>query len=113
MNNYSNAFTEVYTILSYLDEEEYNKIPTEVLEVVFQNRNTKYYYELNEDLDLRSQAMLPETKAILFNLFRDYLSTPKQKEKIIRIQKEERRQNELKKQQVYDTNIFLKKRGVH
>ena len=35
--------------------------------------------------------MLPETKDILFNIFRDYLAMPEQKEKNIRIQKEERR----------------------
>ena len=50
--------------------------------------------------------MLPETKAILFNLFRDYLATPEQKEKIIRMQNEERQKNELKKQKRYNADIF-------
>jgi hypothetical protein len=53
--------------------------------------------------------MLPETKAILFNLFRDYLSTPEQKEKIIKMQNEERQKNELKKQQKYNTEVFTNK----
>ena len=56
---------------------------------------------MNADLDLKEQRMLPETKALLFNLFRDYLSLPEQKEKIIRMQKEERIKNEEKKKIKY------------
>ena len=54
--------------------------------------------------------MLPETKAILFNLFRDYLAKPEQKEKIIRMQNEERQKNELKKQQQYNVDVFANKK---
>lgn len=111
MNNYKKAFTEVYTILSYLDEEEYNKIPHEVLETIDANRDKEYEYTLNEDIKLRYQPMLQETKAILFNLFRDYLCTEKQKQKIIRIQREERQKNELKKMQRYDIDIFKNKKN--
>ena len=100
MSNYSNAYTEVYTILNCLDEEELSKIPEETLSAIEENRNNEYYYELDEELELREQPMLAETKAILFNLFRDYLSTPEQKEKIIKMQKEERLKNEEKKKVV-------------
>ncbi len=54
--------------------------------------------------------MLPETKAILFNLFRNYPSTQEQKAKIIRMQNEERQKNELKKQEQYNVDIFANKR---
>lgn len=110
MNNYNNAFTEVYTILDYLDEEELKKIPSEVLEVIASNRNLEYEYQIDEDVELKECQMLPETKAILFNLFRDYLSTPEQKEKIIRVQAEERKRNELKKQEKYNTDVFANRR---
>ena len=106
MSNRKNAYTEVYTILQDLNEEEYNKIPPEVIESIVANRNKEYYYELDDDLELKNQPMLPETKAILFNLFRDYLATPEQKEKIIKMQNEARQKNELKKSQKYNTNVF-------
>ena len=106
MNNRKNAYTEVYTILQELNEEEYNKIPLEVVEAIKLNRNEEYDYKLDDELELKEQPMLPETKAILFNLFRDYLATPEQKIKIIRMQNEERQKNELKKQQKYSTEIF-------
>lgn len=106
MNNRMNAYTEVYTILQDLSQEDYNKIPPEVIEAIKQNRNLNYNYELDEDLELKEQPMLPQTKAILFNLFRDYLSTPEQKEKIIKMQNEERQKNELKKKQQYNIDVF-------
>jgi len=110
MNEYSNAYTEVYTILNYLEEEELNKIPEEIIETLREKQNKDYNYELNEDLDLKEQKMLPETKAILFNLFRDYLATPVQKEKIIKMQQQDRIKTENEKKQSYNkTDIFEKK----
>ena len=111
MNNRKNAYTEVYTILQDLNEEEYNKIPPEVIETLDANRNKEYEYFLDDELELKDQPMLPETKAILFNLFRDYLATPEQKTKIIRMQNEARQKNELKKQQMYNTDVFANKRN--
>ena len=109
MNNRKNAYAEVYTILQELNEEEYNKIPPEVIKTIEANRNEEYEYELDDELELKDQPMLPETKAILFNLFRDYLATPEQKAKIIRMQNEARQKNELKKQQMYNTDVFANK----
>lgn len=111
MNNYNDACTEVYTILSCLDEIEYKKIPSEIIEAIKLNQNKDYNYQV-EDIELKYQQMMPETKAILFNLFRDYLSTPQQKEKIINIQAEERRKNEIKKQEIYNKNIFEEKQHI-
>ena len=106
MNNRKNAYTEVYTILQELNEEEYSKIPPEVIETIEANRNEEYEYGLDDELELKDQPMLPETKAILFNLFRDYLASPEQKAKIIRRQNGARQKNELKKQQMYNTDVF-------
>ena len=109
MSNRANAYTEVYTILQDLNTEEYNKIPPEIIKAIEENMNEEYEYELDEDLELKNQPMLPETKAILFNLFRDYLATSEQKEKIIKMQNEERQKSELKKQQQYNANVFQNK----
>lgn len=113
MKDYSNAYAEAYIILNYLDEEEFEKIPKEIIEVIESKRNMEYNYEMNEELGLSNQPMLPETKALLFNLFRDYLSTPEQKEKIKRMQQEDRWKAEEKKKQEYgEINIFERKQKV-
>ena len=109
MNNRKNAYKEVYTILQELNEEEYNKIPLDIIEAIRVNMNEEYEYELDDELELKDHQMHPETKAILFNLFRDYLATPEQKEKIIRMQNEERQKNEIKKQKQYNTDVFESK----
>lgn len=113
INNYNNAFTEVYEILNCLDEEEVNKIPEEVRNVIEKNRNLDYNYEVNYDEDLSNQPMLTETKAILFNLFRDYLSNPEQKQKILKMQQEERIKNEQYKREKYNSNTFEGKKKAN
>ena len=113
VTNYKNALKEVYIILNNLVEEDYEKIPPELIETIYQNMNEDYEYEINEKQDLFNQKLLPETKAILFNIFRDYLSTEEQKEKIIRMQKEEREKNELKKKELYNTKVFENKEKIN
>lgn len=105
---YKDAFAEVYVILEYLDEEDYEKIPEDLLKVIDKNRNKEYKYEMNDDFDLEKQPMLVETKAILFNIFRDYLSTPEQKEKIIKMQKEDMERLNKKKSEEFEKSIAKK-----
>ena len=109
MSNYNEACTEVSTILNYLDREEYNKIPSNIIKVIEGNKSNEYIFNYDENMELRTQELLKETKAILFNLFRDYLSTPEQKEKIIKMQREEREELEEKKRQKYNVNDIFKK----
>lgn len=106
---YANAYTEVYEILNCLDEEEYSKIPEELLEVFEENRNLDYEYEVNEEQDLLKQPMLKETKAILLNIFRDYLATPEQKQKIKQWLQADRSYIERQKQEKYNSNVFKNK----
>ena len=113
MDNYSNAYAEVYTILEYLDEEERKKIPQKVLDAIEQSRNPEYIFDLEDDIDLKEQILLPETRAILFNLFRDYLAESWQKEKIIEMQQEERQKNEELKKQKFDFDIFPKQQEIN
>lgn len=88
---YKNAFSEVYTILEYLDEEDFIKIPKSVIEIISENRNLDYEFDIDETIPLNEQNMLSETKAILFNIFRDYLSTSEQREKIKEFQRNDRK----------------------
>lgn len=103
---YANAYTEVYEILNCLDKAEYNKIPVELLEVFEENRNLDYEYEINEEQDLTKQPMLLETKAILLNIFRDYLATPEQSQKIKQWLQADREYLEKQKQEIYGNNVF-------
>lgn len=103
---YANAYAEVYEVLSFLNEEEYSKIPEDLIEVFKENRNLDYKYELNEDQDLTKQPMLIETKAILLNIFRDYLATSEQSIKIKKWLQEDREYFEKRKKEKYSINVF-------
>lgn len=107
MNNYNNSYTEVYTILSYLDENELKKIPKDVLEIIKENRNKEYSYSFDINEDIYNQPMLRETKAILFNMFRDYLCTEEQRTKIKRMQREDRLKEEMFKSLKYKGNKLI------
>ena len=103
---YANAYTEVYEILSCLNKEEYSKIPEELIEVFEENRNLDYEYEINDEQDLSKQPMLKETKAILLNIFRDYLATPEQSQKIKQWLQADREYLEKQSKEKYSSNIF-------
>jgi len=106
---YADAYTEVYEILNCLDKDEYNKIPVELIEVFEENRNLDYEYEVNEEQDLTKQPMLVETKAILLNIFRDYLATSEQSQKIKKWLQADREYLEKQKQERYGNNVFENK----
>ena len=98
---YANAYTEVYEILKRLNNEEYSKIPKDLISVFEEYRNVDYEYEVNTSEDLYKQPMLRETKAILLNIFKDYLATPEQRQKIDFWLVEDKQYLERKKKEEY------------
>ena len=108
VTKYNNAYTEVYVIINSLAKEDYNKIPLDMIQAIRENRNKNYRFAIDKDLNLKEQKLLPETKAILFNLFRDYLATKEQRDKILNFQQIERIHLEKKKKEEYkgSDNLF-------
>lgn len=102
MEKYADALAEVAVILDYLEDNDYNKIPKEVIEIIEKYKNEDYIFEYDEDVELKNQELLTETKAILYNFFRDYWANPQQKEKIKQWQHEDRIKAEIKKQEEYE-----------
>lgn len=110
MSKYTDAFTQVYVILNELDDEEYEKIPPEVVDAIKKNRNKEYEFEIDESIELKDNNLLPEARALLFKIYRDYLASEGQRQKILKLQNEERRKMELKKQQQYNPDVFVNKK---
>lgn len=107
---YQKALTEVYEILRYLEEDSYRKIPKDIIKAIEENRDLEYNYFIDESLSFFEQEMLPETKAILFHFYRDYLTTPAKRKKIMDYQNRELQLWEETKRQRYNPNhIFYKK----
>ena len=66
VENYPNAYKEVYEILKAVPKEDFDKIPTEFMQIVKKNMNKNYDFSINLNIDfVKEQEILYETKAIL------------------------------------------------
>ena len=70
VNNYKNALVEVESVLNCLKYEDYCKIPKEIIDAIEINKNEDYIFEYDENLDFKDWELMPETRAILYNLFK-------------------------------------------
>ena len=107
---YENAFTEVYEIINCLNDDDYKKIPKSIIRAIEENRNEDYTFFINESLPLIDQEISHEAKAILFNLFRDYLSTDEQKNRIENIQKKDKIKHQEELREKYNPDDIFKNR---
>ena len=88
--NYKKALVEVDAVLSCLDYNEYKKIPTNIINAIENNKDEEYMYEYDEELEYEDWSLMPETKAILYNIFKQYLATEEQRKYL---QQKERLEN--------------------
>ncbi len=111
--NYKKALVEVDAVLSCLDYNEYKKIPTNIINAIENNKDEDYMYEYDEELEYEDWSLMPETKAILYNIFKQYLATEEQRKYL---QQKERLGNykiESEKIKKYNSeNLFKKEKEV-
>lgn len=113
INNYKKALVEVDAVLSCLDYNEYKKIPTNIIDAIENNKDKEYTYDYDEELEYEDWSLMPETKAILYNIFKKYLATEEQRKYL---QQKERLGNykiESEKIKKYNSeNLFKKEKEV-
>lgn len=104
---YRNALVEVEVALNCLDYEEYQKIPHHIIEKIKRNKNENYQYNCDKNLDYSEWNFMPEAKAILYNIIKEYLATDEQKEFFTQRELYEIKKNEEEKKKNYDVdNVF-------
>ena len=105
--NYKKAFVELEAVLKCLNYDDYNKIPKNLINEIEQNKDKEYKYEYNETLEYYKWNFMPETKALLYNIFKNYLATEKQMEDLRKKELIEINKLEEEKKKKYNTeNIF-------
>lgn len=102
-NNYKKALVEVEAVLKCLNYDDYKKIPQNIINAIEDNKDENYIYKYDENLEYKDWNLMPETKAILYNIFKQYLATKEQKEYFK--EKELIEKNELEKEK--NKNIML------
>jgi len=101
-NVYTNAFSEVYTIINILSEELTKNIPTQLLELIEKERNENYNFKYNDSLPIDEQDISSEAKAILTLIYRNYLCDSDEKKELDEIFEI----NEKKYYEKLTTNMF-------
>ena len=80
-SNRKNAYQEAYTILQELNEEEYSKIPPEVIQALKENRNEEYNYEVDEDQEAKISANVTRNKSNIIQYIQRLSSNTRAKRK--------------------------------
>lgn len=113
INNYKKALVEVDAVLSCLDYNEYKKIPTNIIDAIENNKDEEYTYDYDEELEYEDWSLMPETKAILYNIFKKYLATEEQRKYLKQKERLENYKIESEKIKKYNSeNLFKKEKEV-
>jgi len=112
MVDYQKRLVEVDEILSYLSDEDYNKIPEEIIQAIQENMDQEYTWELDESKALEEQDLSRDTISILSYLNMQYLLNEEQKaymEKLHRINELEKCKEEYSTDNKYDYSDLFKR----
>ena len=113
INNYKKALVEVDAVLSCLDYNEYKKIPANIIDAIENNKDEEYTYDYDEELEYEDWSLMPETKAILYNIFKKYLATKEQRKYLQQKERLENYKIESEKIKKYNSeNLFKKEKEV-
>ncbi len=91
MVDYKKRLVEVDEILNHLSEEDYNKIPKELIQAIKENKDTNYHWEYDEEKSLKDQGLSRDTIILISYINMEYLLNDDQKEFIEYIHKTNRK----------------------
>ena len=110
---YANAYYEVIRILEYVNIDDYNKIPSKLINTFRMNANYEHNFEYDVNKTLEEQNVSKRALTVIAILFRDYWATDTQREKIVAKQNYDRQQMEQELMEKYNPdNLFKKKEQV-
>ena len=107
--NYKKALVEVDAVLSCLDYNEYKKIPANIIDAIENNKDEEYTYDYDEELEYEDWSLMPEAKAILYNIFKQYLATEEQRKYLQQKERLENYKIESEKIKKYNSENLFKK----
>ena len=112
IENYPNAYKEVYEVLKLVPREDVEKIPNQFMEMVESKMNKDYEFTVDTNIDfVEEQKLMLETRAILAYIFLNYWATENQKEIINMKFKKDIEEAEKKKKELYNTNVFKEEKN--
>jgi len=113
MINYKKCLVEVDEILKHLSEEDYKKIPINLLNIIKENKDKTYVWEYDETKSLREQMLSRDTVVILSFINLEYLLTDEQKLLMEQIYKLNNTKLEKEQLKFSGIDIFNNKDEIH
>ena len=109
INANKKALAEVYEILNLLPQEEYQKIPKNLIEYIKMNMDEEVEVDIES---VENGHMLQETNNILATIYMKYLSTSQEKIVIKNLMELEKSNNAKKQNIKCDDSMFSRKEMV-
>lgn len=107
--NYACAYKEVIEILKYTKREDVNKIPLIRILSMKYNMNQNHDFKVDINKPLTEQNVLPETKAVLVNIYKKYWASDYEKERIEAKEKYDKELIEQEKREKFNPDNIFKK----
>lgn len=108
-NNYREAFAEVLEIIKHSKKGIIDKIPLKFIDFLKNNKSADYIVNIDfNDRDWMNNIKI-ETKTILGLIYRDYIVSPQEREKLINYEIELEKQLKDEKKKTYDADNLFKK----
>lgn len=85
--NYQRALKEVDEVLKYTDSNLEEKIPNKFINFIHENMDNSHIININPNVNLNKQILLPETENILTLIYLSYWATKEEKKEYYNNQK--------------------------
>ena len=82
--NMKNIYAEVWEMFKYLNSEDLNKIPKNILKEINENKNENHTFKYNPNICLEEQNIMEDTKNYFSILYYKYCCSNNEKENIIK-----------------------------
>lgn len=79
MIDYKKRFVEVDEIVKYLPKKEFSKIPSDLIDLIGKNKDSKYIWKYDSNKKLEEQNIHKDTVAILSYINTEFILEGKQK----------------------------------
>ncbi len=111
---YTKSYTELIEILKYFSKYDLEKIPKDIIKIYIKDRDEKYEFSYDPELDIDEQNVSKLTKILLANLYIEYLADENEKLYIKNKDLLQLKEIEKQEQEKYDIeNIFNNKNKKH
>lgn len=107
--NYSIMCTEVLEILKYCPQNDINKIPKKLIDLLESNKKIGLNVTINPNKGIFEQNITNETIIMMFIIMRNYWATAEEKLEIDKILEE----NELKYKELYSVDNLFKNNTIN